>query len=129
MSNFVKIVTFVPRKFWNYTKSINVLLEAPTGIKESADKSFTYISKVVGATTGSCGLAKGTSDAIEAFVCQDGICFVVSCVGVGADTLQILTSFVPGPNVTSIVTIPVSYGCKFFVWCCKRNSVPWMGGC
>lgn len=127
MANFVRLVTFIPRKMWNYTKSINTLLEAPTGIKEFSDKSVTYFSKITGATIGLGGAGKGAADMIEAYVCNDGVCFFISGVGVCADLLGFTASFVPGPNVTSIVTIPVSTCCKVFVWNCKRNNLPWTG--
>lgn len=129
MNKIFKVVTFVPRRLWNYTKSINTLLEAPTGIKEGASSTLEYWSKLTGATTGVAGIGKGAADALEAYACQDGVCFVISCIGVGADTLQVLASFVPGPNVTSIVTLPVSVGCKTFVWACKNKTLPWKGGC
>jgi len=123
-----KIITWPARKVFNYTKSINTLLEAPTGIKTGVDNGLKWTSKLVGATTGSACLAKGSADALEALACQDGICFVISCIGVGADSLQILASFVPGPNVTALVTSPISVGCKVFVWCCKKSKLPW-GSC
>ena len=128
MYNIVKVVTFVPRKLWNYTKAINTLLESPTGIKDSADKGFEYATKMIGATTGAAGVGKGSIDVAEALACQDGVCAFVSSVGVCADTLQIATSFVPGPNVTALITTPVSVGCKVFVWCCKKSKLPW-GSC
>jgi len=128
MSNIIKVITYIPRKIYNYTKAINTMLEAPTNIQNSASKGLTFVSKVTGATTGAAGAAKGTVDALEALACKDGVCFVVSCIGVGADTLGFITTFVPGPNLTSIVTIPISVGCKTFVWCCKRSKLPW-GSC
>lgn len=54
-------------------------------------------------------------DFLEAVACQDGICAFVSGVGLVADGLQICTPFIPGPNVTAIVTMPVSVGCKVFI--------------
>lgn len=62
-----------------------------------------------GATTG------GALDAAEAFACGDAVCFVVSCVGLSADYLQVIASFVPGPNVTALVRTSISVGCKVFV--------------
>ena len=94
----------------------------------AANNAFEYLTKLTGATTGAAGVAKGTVDVIEALVCQDGICFVVSCVGIAADSLQICASFVPGPNVTTLVTTPISLGCKVFVWSCKKSKLPW-GSC
>lgn len=43
------------------------------------------------------------------------------------DSLQICASFIPGPNVTAVVTMPVSVGCKVFVWCCQKSKLPWSG--
>ena len=119
-----KIVLFIPNKIISINNNVNKIISLP----ETADKTFTYVTKVTGATTGAAGVAKGTVDLAEAIVCQDGVCAVVSAIGVCADGLQICTSFIPGPNVTAIVTIPISVGCKVFVWCCKRSKLPW-GGC
>ena len=93
----------------------------------NADKTFTYVTKLTGATTGAAGAAKGTVDLAEAIACQDGICAFVSAVGVAADGLQVCTSFIPGPNVTAVVTMPVSVGCKVYVGCCKKSKLPWRG--
>lgn len=131
MSKIVKIVQFLSwpvRKLGNYTKSINTFLEAPTAISNTYSKTFTYVSKVTGVTVGATGAAKGSVDAIEALACQDGVCFVVSCIGVGADALHMAASFVPGPNFTAVATVPISASCKVFVWCCKRSKIPW-GSC
>ena len=96
-------------------------------LPETADKIFPYLTKV----TRAAAAAKGSVDFAEAVACQDGVCPVVSAIGVSADCLQICTSFIPRPNVTSIVTIivtmPISVGCKVFVWCCKRSKLPWEG--
>lgn len=63
---------------------------------------------------------------LEAVACQDGICAVVSGIGVCADGLSMAASFIPGPNVTTVVTLPVSVGCKVFVYCCKKaKKMPW----
>ena len=102
-------------KVYNSAKALNNKLESP----------FKFITKVTGATTGSAGAVVGATDAIEALVCQDGICFVVSCVGTAADSLQVCASFVPGPNRTALVTTPISLGCKVFVWSCRKSKLPW----
>ncbi len=119
-----KIVMFIPNKLIAINNNVDKIIEVP----EKTDKVFNYVTKVAGATTGAAGAAKGSVDLAEAIACQDGICAVVSAVGVAADSLQICTSFIPGPNVTAIVTIPISVGCKVFVWCCKRSKLPW-GSC
>jgi hypothetical protein len=119
-----KVIMFIPNKLIAINHNIEKIINLP----ETADKTFTYVTKVTGATTGAAGAAKGSVDFAEALACQDGVCAFVSAIGVCADTLQICTSFIPGPNVTAIVTMPVSIGCKVFVWCCKRSKLPW-GGC
>lgn len=119
-----KVVMFIPNKLVAINSSVDKIL----GMPDKTEKSLTYISKIVGATTGSAGAAKGSIDLAEAIACQDGVCALVSAVGVAADGLQICTSFIPGPNFTSVITIPVSVGCKTFVWCCKKSKLPW-GSC
>lgn len=108
-------------------KAFNQKLCNAAGISESANKGYTHLTKLVGASTGSAGLAKGAVDLAEAIVCRDGLCAVVSTIGCAADAISIATNFVPGANISTIVTVPVSVGCKTFVWCCKRSKLPW--GC
>ena len=119
-----KVLMFIPNKLIAINKNIDKIISIP----DKADKTFTYITKVTGATTGAAGAAKGTVDFAEAVACQDGICATVSAIGLAADSLQICTSFIPGPNVTAVVTMPISIGCKVFVWCCKKSKLPW-GSC
>lgn len=128
MIKVISVISWPARKIYNITKGINDALESPTIIGNFVKDRYAYVTKVTGATTGSVAGAKGLVDAAEALVCQDGVCFVVSCIGTAADGLQILASFVPGPNATMIVTMPISYFCKTFVFCCKRSLLPW-GGC
>jgi hypothetical protein len=98
------------------------------GVGDKLSEGGKIVSKITGATAGSAGLAKGSVDLAEALACQDGICAFVSGVGCAADSLQIVASFVPGPNVTAVITTPISIGCKVFVWCCKKSKLPW-GSC
>lgn len=69
------------------------------------------------------------SDAAVAYACDDGVYFVVSCVGCGVDAIQFIASFAPGPNITTVVTLPVSVACKTFVMVCKNQTLPWQKGC
>jgi len=116
-----KIVLFIPNKLIAINNSVNKVISLP----ETTGKTFTYITKLTGATTGAAGAGKGTVDFLEAVACQDGLCALISAVGVTADSLQICTSFIPGPNITTVVTLPISVGCKVFVWCCKKSKLPW----
>jgi hypothetical protein len=116
-----KIILFIPNKLIAINNNVNKVISLP----ETTGKSFTYITKLTGATTGAAGVGKGSADLVEALVCQDGLCAFISAVGVAADGLQICTSFIPGPNVTTVVTLPISVGCKVFVWCCKKSKLPW----
>lgn len=108
--------------------NINKSTDNMVKISETADKTLTYVTKITGVSTGAAGAAKGTVDILEAVACQDGVCAVVSGIGVCADGLSMAASFIPGPNVTTVITVPVSVSCKTFVWCCKRaKQMPW--GC
>ena len=103
MVNSIRIITWLPRKFQNYTKALNIVLEASTDSKEGVTSGLEWTSKFIGQTTGAAGVAKGTMDAAEAPACQYDVCFIVSCVGITADSLQIAPSFVSGPNVAALV--------------------------
>lgn len=120
-SKFKKVFFWVP----NILKKIDSSVGSVAKITETTDKTLTYVTKVTGVTAGAAGAAKGTVDFMEAVACQDGICAAVSVIGVCADGLSLATSFIPGPNITSIITVPISVGCKVFVWCCKRSKLPW----
>ena len=107
-------------------KNINDSTDNMVKISETADKTLTYVTKVTGVSTGVAGAAKGTVDMLEALACQDAVSAVVSGIGVCADGLSMSASFIPGPNVTTVVTVPVSVGCKVFVYCCKKaKKMPW----
>ena len=117
---------------WSYVvgtiKNINQSTDNMVKISKTADKTLTYVTKVTGVSTGAAGAAKGTVDMLEAVACQDGICAIVSGIGVCADGLSMAASFIPGPNMTTLITVPVSVGCKVFVYCCKKaKRMPW--GC
>lgn len=132
MSKFgtvVKVVTFVPKKIYNYTDSINKLIEAPIAIGNQWTTFQKWVTKVFGGTTGGILFGKGASDAAIAYACDDGVCFAVSCIGCGFDALQFIASFAPGPNVTVVVTLPVSAACKTFVMACKHQKLPWKTAC
>lgn len=65
-------------------------------------------------------VANGTVDMLEAVACQNGLCAVVSSIGVCADGLSMAAFFIPGPNVTTVITVPVSIGYKMFAYCYKK---------
>lgn len=117
-----KVVMFIPKKLLAINHNIDKIINRP----ENTDKTFTFITKVTRATTGAAGAAKGIVDFAEAVPCQAGVFATVSAIGVAADALQICTSFIPGPNLTAVVTMPISYGYKVFVWCCKRSKLPFL---
>lgn len=108
-------------------KAFNQTCTKSVVITESVEKSYVHMTKVLGASTGSAGLAKGSIDLAEALACQDYVCASVSAVGCFADAISLCTTFLPGANISTVVTVPVSIGCKTFVWACKGAKVPW--GC
>lgn len=113
----------------NFIVSLNNTAISITGVGDKLNDVEKMVTKYVAATTGSAGLAKGAHDTFEAIKCQDGVCAVISGIGCAADTLQIVGSFIPGPNITTLITTPVSVGCKVFVWCCKRGNIIWFRTC
>ena len=129
MSRLFDAVTFVPRKAWNITKNVNKVIEAPVAIEGKWTAFEQWTTKMFEGTTAGALFGKGAADAAVAYACNDGVCFAVSCVGCGVDTLQFLASFTPGPNITTVVTLPVSVACKTFVFACKNQNLPWKGGC
>lgn len=100
-------------------RNINNSTDNLVKVSETADKTSTYVTKVIGVSTGAVGTAKGTVDMLEALACQDDISALISGVGVCADSLSLATFFIPGPNVTTIVTVSISAGYKVFVHCFK----------
>jgi hypothetical protein len=80
MKKFVQVVRFVPRKIFNYTKSINTALEAPLAIGDKWTSFEKWVTKIFGSTSGAALFGKGAGDAAIAYACDDGVCFVISCV-------------------------------------------------
>lgn len=112
----------------NIVKNINNSTDNMVKISSTADQTLTYVTKVAGATTGAAVEAKGSVDMLEALACQDGVCALISGIGVCADGLSMAASFIPGTNVTTLITVPVFVDCKVFVYCCKKaKKMPW--GC
>lgn len=107
-------------KTYSYVKGVNAALSMPTVVCEVSSNRFVYTTKLVGATTGTCGIRKRASDALEALACQDRVCFLISCISVSADSLTVADSYVSDANFASLVTMPISVGCKSFVWACKK---------
>lgn len=94
-------------KVFRSPESLNTVLEARLGVKQQSQKTFIFVTKLTGATTGAAGAEKGAVHEAEVFACGNGVCFVVCCVGVAADSLEIVAIFVLGPNLTSLVTTPI----------------------
>lgn len=128
MNKVFKVITFVPRKVYHYTKYINTALEAPLAIGDKLTTFETLVTTIFVSTSSGVLFGKGVSDAAIAYACDDGVCFIVSCVGCGFDALQFLASFVPGPNINVVITLPGSAACKTFVWACKNQTLPWKNG-
>ena len=61
-STIKQVIVFIPNKL----TAINNAVDKVINIPETADKTFTYVSKVTGATTGAAGAAKGSVDFLEA---------------------------------------------------------------
>jgi hypothetical protein len=57
-----KIVVFIPNKSIAINDSLNKVISFP----ETADKTFTYVTKVTGVATGAVGAAKDSVDLAEA---------------------------------------------------------------
>jgi hypothetical protein len=124
----INTVKGIAIKVYNGLVHINVGSMTITGVGDKLSDGAKVVTKIADASSGASGLAKGSVDVAEALACQDGLCAFVSSVGCAADALQIATSFVPGPNLTALITTPVSVRSKVFVWCCKRSKLPW-GSC
>lgn len=125
MNKLFQVLTFIPRKAWRVAQNVNKILEAPVAIEGRWTAFEQWVTKMFGGSSAGVLFGKGASDAAIAYACKDGVCFVVSCVGCGFDTLQFIACFVPGPNITTVVTLPVSVACKTFVWACKNQTLPW----
>jgi hypothetical protein len=101
------LILFVPRKIYKINKLVNGIRDLPEKVSDTSK----IATKVFGVTLGSATAAKGTVDLLEALSCGDVVCATVSSIGLSADILQCVASFVPGPNVAVVVTLPVSVFC------------------
>jgi hypothetical protein len=109
-------------KLYEATTKFNILLDKSLSSAEKMERLYVYASKTLGVTSGGALLGKGAFDLTEAIICKDGICAIVSFIGCAADTLQLITTFVPGGNATTLATLPISLGCKTFVQSCKSSK-------
>lgn len=96
------------------------MIQPITKISQTADKTLTYVTKIARVSTGAAGAARGTVDMLESIAYQDGLCVVVSCIGVCTDSLSMAASFILGPNIITVVAVPISAGCKVFVYYYKK---------
>jgi hypothetical protein len=120
---------FLKSYIYNYTKNLNQFFEASVATGNKWTNFEKWVPKVFGSTSGGALFGKGVTDAAVAYAYNDRVCFVISCIGCAFDFLQFLASFVPGPNVTVIVTLTGSAACKTFVWACKNQTLSWKAGC
>lgn len=125
----VKISTYPIRLLYNYTDNVNTLLQSPVALKGKVTSMTDITTGTVSTATATGMLGKGAADACISLACQDGVCFAISCVGMGFDVLGIVANFVPGPNVTQVITVSGSLGCKAFVSACRNNKLPWKSIC
>jgi hypothetical protein len=121
---FGKVITFVPRFLVGLNESVSKVAQ----VADKTDKGFTFATKAFGATSSTMGIGAGSVQMIDAVVRCDYLCATVTGVGLVADCIQLATCCLPGANMTTLATLPVSAGCKTFVLCCKLMKFPW-GGC
>ena len=109
----------------NFIVNINSTASKVVGFGAKLTDGEKLFMNSFGAVSGGAAFGKGVVDTVESVACNDGICATVSGIGCVADGLQIAASMLPGPNITTMITAPISFGCKTFVWCCKRSKFPW----
>lgn len=98
------------------TAKINNDTEKLLSVPNNVEKTFPYATKLTGASTGGCGIAKSGVDLA-----------VVSGVGVYADIFQMATTCVPVANYTTCITLPISWSGKVFFYC-KKAQLSWGEG-
>lgn len=86
------------------------------------------ISQILGIGVGLNGIQDGIEDAVKSYIKGNKVCCAISVVGICADAIQVVASTTPAAKTTLIITLPISTGCKSFVWYCNSpgNIV---GGC
>jgi hypothetical protein len=123
MPKITQIVTFIPRKLFRYTKSLNNFLEAPLAMEHKWTVFEAWVTKVFRGRSSGYLFGTGIKDATVAYACDDGVCFISSCIGCRFDVVQFMGSFVSRPNLTVAITLPGSVACKTFVWSCKNQKL------
>ena len=68
-----KVVMFVPKKLVAINKNVDKVISLP----ENADKTFTYITKITGATISAAEVTKENMNLTKALVCQNDIYTIV----------------------------------------------------
>jgi hypothetical protein len=75
------------------------------------------------ATLSACGI--GIYNAAEDYICQDKVCFVLSCVGSAADATTFVCGKIPVVRYVTLGSVPILVGCKAVRGYCKRwGSLP-----
>ena len=88
---------------YTFVFGVNIHSIKIVGVGDKLSEGGKIVSKIVAATTGSAGLAKGGVDLAEAIACQDGICAFVSGIGCAADPAFIV-------QIHAVVHPAVSHG-------------------
>ena len=83
---------------------------------EGAQKAARMVKTSV--TTSSFGIS--TYNAAEDFVCNDRVCFILSFVGAACDATTLICGNIPITKGVTVVTIPISVGCKSTRAFCKK---------
>lgn len=99
--------------------SLSKLNQTVHGSAASAAKTTQHIkSGATGVMT-----AKGVTDCVVSYQCNDMICFTVSVVGTTADVTNHVCGYMLGLKQVTPVATYISLGCKSFVHLCRTGNI------
>ena len=118
-----------------YILTFSTLRETALGIKdivlklnstiwtsgENAEKAVSIVKS--GGNLAGAGIS--TYNAAEDYLCNDKICFALSCVGGSCDLMSTVLGNIPFTKKATCVTVPVSIMCKSTrMYCKKYGTLP-----
>jgi hypothetical protein len=102
----------------------DIVLKVNSTIWVSGENAEKTVS-IVKSSANLAGAGVSTYNAAEDYLCNDKICFVLSCVGGSCDLISTICGNIPVTKKITGVTVPVSAMCKSTrIYCKKYGTLP-----
>lgn len=75
MNRIIVIMTWTPRKLWNIMKNIHTVLMVLKKLKTGSEQTFQYITKIIGAKTGTVSITMRSVNLVETIMFPNKIVY------------------------------------------------------